>query len=95
VTRQRSITQLRKNSDPLHQLPAEGSRLRTLYDRFKAAAGYGIPLIESERNQLEALINLYGCDIRWCGRRQYILAGETLGDGKYIDYVAEQHVKKL
>ncbi len=93
MTRQLSVSRIKgvRGGPSLTGLPREGTVLRQLYDRFHANAGGGIA-IDSYNSTItvgiQQLINFYGCDIRCCGRKQYVLAGEII-DGTYVDYVAK------
>lgn len=80
-----------------HLLPAEGTRLRRLYDLFANNKGIviegAVTRFDNSRYSLspaiEQLRNFYGMDIRKLGYKRWVLAGEWFGT-TYRDYMADR-----
>lgn len=88
-----SVSQIKGRANyALSQKPAEGTKLRELYDRFMVqrgkivtfSAGTGAASV-----QINQLRDFYGLDIRNVGRGRWVLAGEWVGR-VYVDYIAER-----
>lgn len=91
-----TVCQLKgKHARPTQKEPREGTKLRSVYDRFMANKGGLIDLAVSQHKgavnsgDLDQLRNYYGLDIRHMGYRRWVLAGEWFGK-VYVDYVAER-----
>lgn len=81
------------------QGPREGTKLREIYDMFKAKPGMPIRFFVDERKHacISQLQDFYGLDIRRVDRNKrgmWILAGEWFGS-RYRDYVEERLTGKL
>ena len=89
-----SVIKGEKNGFPRHAVPAEGTKLRSLYDLFMCRKGEVLEDAISVRlkgngRALADLRDYYGLDIRCIGYRQWVLAGEWFGR-VYVDYIAER-----
>lgn len=84
-------------------VPAEGTRLRELYDLFKANEGVPVAVATSRGRPVDDLTDFYGLDIMCLipGRGGapphnvkpvYVLAGEWFGM-EYVDYIA-RHLER-
>jgi hypothetical protein len=70
--------------------PRHGSRIRALYDLFKASEGSPIEFkIDGHQRPINTLRDTYGLDIRCIRRGTWVLAGEWFGY-RYVDYIAQR-----
>lgn len=94
--RQHSAAFIKGRKSPPHEKPRAGSSLRQAHDIFLANAGKPIPFDWRYRKaQVQQLKDFYGFDLRCVRHGTWVLAGEYLTNGVYVNYLEPEGLEWL
>lgn len=87
-----------RRGPPGNQWPAEGTKIRAVYDLLMASKGLPVEVNLSrmfnsnggaDGRRIQDLRDYYGLDIRKLSNGRWVLAGEWFGK-TYVDYIADR-----